>query len=65
MLGSDDNTGQIEASDNHLPQLGTRAFRGADSLQQVVGMVIQENARLRQVHSSSNTPEKSDPEFVL
>ncbi len=65
VLSSNYDASQIEASDNHFPQLGARAFRGGDSLEQIIGMAIEKDTRFCQVYPPSNPAEKCDPEFSL
>src|ERR1700730_14123305 len=65
MLGRNDNTCNVEASNDHLPQLGSLAFSCCYSLKQVIGVPIEKNAGFGQVHSPSDTAKQCDPKFGL
>src|ERR1700674_525214 len=55
VFGGDHNACDVEASDHHLPQLGSLTFSCCYLLQQVIGVTMEKDARFSQVHPPSNT----------
>ena len=65
MLGGNDYSCQIEASDNDLPQFGSLALGIGNALEQFVRMTIEKRAGFGQVHSPSHPAEEHYPELGL
>jgi hypothetical protein len=63
VLGWDHDCCQIKASNDYLSQVGSLAFRGCDSLEQFIRVMIEKNTGFSQVNPPTDTSKKRDPEF--